>query len=501
MHKEKVRVRFAPSPTGLLHIGGLRTALYNYLFARKRGGSLVLRIEDTDQKRFVEEAESDILESLEWVQLSYNEGPGAGGSHGPYHQSERKQLYARYADKLVDEGAAYIGFDTSEEIEAMRSRYREKGLESVGYGVETRGEMRNSLSLSAEEVDELRASGLPYVIRLKVPENEDLSFTDLIRGEVTFNSRQVDDQVLIKSDGLPTYHLANVVDDYSMNITHVIRGEEWLPSTPKHILLYRAFGWKPPTMAHLPLILSPTGGKLSKRNAEKMGIPVSVKQYVDGGYEPEALLNFLALLGWHPSDDRELFTLEDLVDEFDLDRVGSAGVQFDLDKLKWFNEQYLRRKSNEEIAELVQPILEQKDISVAAEYVSDVAGLVKERISFVHELASYEYFFRDPVTFDAKVVKKRWNATAQELLAQVAQKLAAVEESEWDAETLHDVVQSSMEDAGLGIGKIMPQLRLAVTGASSGPDLFPTLALLGKANVVRRVTNAPEWIERSRTLE
>lgn len=493
-----VRVRFAPSPTGLLHIGGLRTALYNFLLARKTNGVFVLRIEDTDQKRFVEGAESDILKSLKWAGLSYDEGPGVGGDYAPYKQSERKDRYQAYAKQLVEDGNAYYAFDTPEEIEAMRARCLEKGIESAAYGVETRGEMRNSLTLPADEVAKLLADGVPSVVRMRVPDDTDISFVDSVRGDVSFNSTQVDDQVLIKSDGLPTYHLANVVDDHEMLITHVIRGEEWLPSTPKHILLYRAFGWQPPQMAHLPLILAPTGGKLSKRNADKMGIPVSVRDYIEAGYEPEALINFLALLGWHPAEDRELFSLTELVDAFDISRVGSSGVQFSLDKLKWFNEQYLRAKSDTEIARSIAPVLQGVGVSTSEEHLVSVASLVRDRLSFASDIVSFKYLFADPNEYDAKAVSKRWKGDAPGQIVKLADTFEALETSDWTASKLHDVVETFMQAAGQGIGKIMPQLRLAVSGEAGGPDLFPMLELIGREVTVRRLRKAVATINLDR---
>ncbi|HYE94977.1 MAG TPA: glutamate--tRNA ligase, partial [Rubricoccaceae bacterium] len=345
-----VRVRFAPSPTGLLHIGGLRTALYNYLLARQAGGAFLLRIEDTDQARYVEEAEADIIGSLRWAGLAYDEGPERGGPHAPYYQSQRSALYREAAEHLVKAGHAYFAFDTEEELDVMRARHQSPENPTPKYDAVTRKEMRNSLTLGEEEARQRVVAGEAFVVRLKVPEGETIRFTDLIRGEVTFETSELDDQVLLKSDRMPTYHLANVVDDHAMGITHVVRGEEWLPSTPKHFLLYRAFGWAMPQMAHLPLILSPSGGKLSKRNAETMGIPVSVRQYREAGYEPEALLNFLALLGWHPDDEQELFSLRELVEAFRLERVSRSGAKFDLDKLKWMNGQVLRALAPEELA-------------------------------------------------------------------------------------------------------------------------------------------------------
>ena len=425
---QDVRVRFAPSPTGLLHIGGLRTALYNYLLARQHGGPFVLRIEDTDQSRYVEEAEGDILDSLAWAGLPYDEGPRRGGPHAPYYQSRRQDVYREHAQRLVEAGHAYVAFDTPEELDAMRERLQTGDNPAPKYDAATRQEMTNALTLPEDEVARRLERGDEHVIRLKVPRGETVRFEDLVRGWVAFEADQLDDQVLIKSDGLPTYHLANVVDDHLMRITHVIRGEEWLPSTPKHLLLYGAFGWEPPQMAHLPLIMSPSGGKLSKRNAEEMGIPVSVRQYREGGYEPEALLNFLAFLGWNPGTDEEIFSLEDLVGAFSLDRVGQSGVQFNLDKLRWYNEQHLRRFSSDELAERARPHLEAHGYHPDDAYLRDVAVLMQERISFTKDLATEAaYFYEDPEGFDEKGVKKRWKDDSADLLTAYADRLDALD--------------------------------------------------------------------------
>ncbi|HKL88859.1 MAG TPA: glutamate--tRNA ligase, partial [Salinibacter sp.] len=348
-----VRVRFAPSPTGLLHIGGLRTALYNYLFARKHDGDFVLRIEDTDRSRYVDEAEEDIISALAWTDLEYDEGPGAGGDCSPYRQSERGDLYREYAEKLVEADAAYYAFDTEEELAAMR----EEGDGSTAYDASTRLNMSNSLTMTAEEVEQKIDAGDEYVVRLKVPRRDNIQFEDEVRGAVSFDASEVDDQVLLKSDGMPTYHLANIVDDHLMEISHVIRGEEWLSSTPKHVLMYEALGWEPPTFAHLPLIMSPEGGKLSKRDADRLGIPVYVNDYKKAGYEPDGLLNFLALLGWNPGTEQELFSREEMIDAFSLDRVGASGVQFDLDKLRWVNEHFVRDLSVDALAERARPVV------------------------------------------------------------------------------------------------------------------------------------------------
>lgn len=488
-----VRVRFAPSPTGLLHIGGLRTALYNYLFARKHGGQFLLRIEDTDQERYVEEAEPDILASLAWAGLAYDEGPGRGGPHAPYYQSERQERYQQIARQLVEAGQAYYAFDTPEEVQAMRERMQREGYPSPTYDAATRQRMTNALTLSEDEVQRRLDAGEPYVVRLNVPPDETVHFADLIRGDVTFDSSSLDDQVLLKSDGLPTYHLANVVDDHLMEITHVIRGEEWLSSTPKHILLYRFLGWTPPTMAHLPLILSPTGGKLSKRNAEKMGLPVSVRQYREAGYEPEALLNFLAFLGWNPGTEEEVFTLDGLVEAFTLDRVGSAGVQFNLDKLRWFNQQHLRRLPADDLLARVRLVLQAHGYDVDAVYLHRVTGLLHDRMTLAEDLATlYAYFFEDPADYDEQGVKKRWKDDSAALLTAYADRLEQADPfSEEAAEAL---LRALAEEREVGAGRIIHPTRLAVSGTTAGPSLFAMLDVLGRATSVRRLRRAAETL-------
>lgn len=492
--EDAVRVRFAPSPTGLLHIGGLRTALYNYLFARKHGGTFVLRVEDTDRQRYVEEAEADILESLNWTGLPFDEGPHKEGNYGPYYQSERKSTYREYVDLLIAEGHAYYAFDTREELEAMRSDFATEENPSPKYDLVTRMSMKNAFTLTPEEVQSRIDSGAPYVVRLKVPEDEQIQFQDLVRGSVTFASSEVDDQILLKSDGMPTYHMANVVDDHLMGITHIIRGEEWLPSTPKHMLLYRAFGWEPPQTAHLPLILSPTGGKLSKRNADKMGIPVNVKQYKAAGYEPEAVVNFLALLGWNPGTEQEIFSLSELADAFSPDRIGSSGVQFNLDKLKWYNEQYLHNFSIEELKLRVRPSLKEAGISVSDEKLDAVLGLMQERLSFAHDLANdARYFFEDPDSYDEKAVKKRWKEDSPALLAAYAE---SIDDSSFEAADLESALKSLVESREIGFGRIMAPLRIAVSGVAGGPDLYAMMELLGKETVMRRLKKAVDVLSK-----
>lgn len=491
MQNAQVRARFAPSPTGLLHIGGLRTALYNYLFARNKKGDFILRIEDTDQERYVEGAEDDILESLEWAGLTYDEGVRRGGPHEPYRQSERKPFYAEYADQLLEKGHAYIAFDTPDEIEAMRRRLEAQGIAGAKYDASTRTQMNNSLTLPEEEVQQRIANGQEYVVRLKVPRGESVRFEDLIRGWVTFESSGLDDQVLIKSDGMPTYHLANVVDDRMMGVTHVIRGEEWLPSTPKHILLYQFFGWNPPQWAHLPLILSPEGGKLSKRSADKIGIPVSVRQYREAGYEPQALVNFLAFLGWNPGTEQEIFSLDELVDAFTIDRVGSSGVQFNMDKLHWYNQQYLRRLTPEELAERVRPFIERQGFTASDEYLRKVVVLMQDRITIAEDVATTSpYFFVDPDTYEEQGVKKRWKDDSAELVAEFAGRLQDLDVFESDQ--IEEALRELAEERGAGAGRVIHPTRLAVSGVSFGPSLFHMMAVLGKETCQRRMHRAAE---------
>jgi len=485
-----VRVRFAPSPTGLLHIGGLRTALYNYLMASKQGGAFLLRIEDTDRERYVPEAEPDILDSLQWAGLTYDEGPRVGGDKGPYYQSQRKEQYEQYAQHLLDAGHAYYAFDTPEDLDAMREQAQADGG-TFRYGTTTRDRMTNALTLSPDEVQRRLEAGKEHVVRLNVPAGETVQFEDQIRGTVSFETSEVDDQVLIKSDGMPTYHLANVVDDHLMGITHVIRGEEWLPSTPKHILLYRFFGWTPPQMAHLPLILSPTGGKLSKRNADKMGIPVSVKQYREEGYEPEALVNFLAFLGWNPGTEQELFSLDELVEAFSIDRVGSAGVQFNLDKLRWYNEQHLRALSIDALLERARPFFLEHSYEADDDYLREVIALLQERVTFASELASTSgYFFEDPADYDEQGVKKRWKDDSAKLLTAYADRLEQAET--FDEETVETLLRELATEHDAGAGRIIHPTRLAVSGVTFGPSLFHMMVVLGREACVRRIRRAVE---------
>lgn len=489
MADDPVRVRFAPSPTGLLHIGGLRTALYNYLFARKHGGDFVLRIEDTDRSRYVEEAEKDIVDALEWTNLSFDEGPGAGGEHAPYRQSERGSRYRTYAERLVEVGAAYYAFDTEDELAALREGGTGEGTRA--YDASTRRQMSNSLTMDSDAVEEKLEEGAEYVVRLKVPRQERVHFDDEIRGSVSFDTSEIDDQVLLKSDGMPTYHLANIVDDHLMGISHVIRGEEWLSSTPKHVLMYEALGWEPPVFAHLPLIMSPESGKLSKRDADRLGIPVHVREYREAGYEPDALVNFLALLGWNPGTEQELFSLEEMAEAFSLDRVGSSGVQFDLDKLRWVNEHYVRDLSVEELAERVRPVVEAEGYDVTDDRLHTICSLVQERVQVAPEVVTENrYFFEDPDEYEEEGVEKRWKDESGDLLLEYAERLEEVDS--FDGDTVETELRDLADEEGVGAGAIIHPARLAVSGRSYGPGVFGLLAAVGKDACIRRMRLAVE---------
>jgi glutamyl-tRNA synthetase len=487
MASSSVRVRFAPSPTGRLHVGGLRTALYNYLFARKHDGDFVLRIEDTDRSRYVPEAEDDIRDALSWVGLEYDEGPEKGGDYAPYRQSERSARYREYAQELIEAGRAYYAFDTEAELDDMREEYG-------AYDVTTRQHMRNSLTMEADEVEQRIEAGDDYVVRLKVPRQETVQFDDEVRGSVSFDTSEIDDQVLLKSDGMPTYHLANIVDDHLMDISHVIRGEEWLSSTPKHVLMYDALGWTPPTFAHLPLILSPDperGGKLSKRDANELGIPVYVIDYREAGYEPKALLNFLALLGWSPGTEQELFALNEMVDAFGLDRVGASGVQFDLDKLRWVNEHYVRDLSVETLAERARPYVEADGYDVSDERLETICSLVQDRIQVVPEVVTENrYFFEDPDEYEEAGVEKRWKGESAGLLRTYADRLEAVDT--FGTETVETVLRDLADEKEVGAGAIIHPSRLAVSGRSYGPGVFGLLAAVGKEACIRRMRRAAD---------
>lgn len=507
MTQKKVRVRFAPSPTGPLHMGGVRTALFNYLFAKKYNGDFLLRIEDTDQTRFVPGAEEYIMESLEWCGLKVDEGIREGGPHGPYRQSERKHIYKQYADLLVKNGDAYLAFDTPEDLEILRKEYEDKG-EAFTYNSSTRMMMKNSMSMSESEVQQLLESGAGFVIRFKMPDNTDVSEDDLIRGTVTFNTDRLDDKVLFKSDGMPTYHLANVVDDHLMEITHVIRGEEWLSSMPLHVLLYRKLGWERPRFAHLPLILKPVGkGKLSKRDGDKMGFPVFPllwtdpftgevsRGYREDGYFPEAFINMLALLGWNPGTEQEIFSLSELVDAFELERVGKSGSKFDPEKTKWFNHQYMQMKDKNLLADLFNMFLIQKGIKVDREYVVKVVSLLKERATFIPDIWEQgSYLFETPLSYDEQSVKKRWKDGVSEIMTEILDFFKAYE-SAWVTSEIKEAFSSFVTEKGWGFGIVMNAFRICLVGASIGPDLFVICEMIGKDETITRISNAIEKIK------
>ena len=500
----KVRVRFAPSPTGPLHIGGVRTALYNYLFAKKNGGKMILRIEDTDQKRYVDGAEQYILDSLEWCGIHLDESIIHGGKYGPYRQSQRKEIYRPYAEQLVNNGFAYYAFDTAEELALMRERMKKAGVTSPQYNSVTRSTMKNSLSLSDDEVKKRLNNEEPYVIRIKMPRNHEVKLFDVIRGWVVVNTNKMDDKVIFKSDGMPTYHLANVVDDYLMKISHVIRGEEWLPSAPLHVLLYEYLGWKSqqPQFAHLPLLLKPDGnGKLSKRDGDRLGFPVFPLNwknpetgeislgYKEGGYLPEAFINMLAFLGWNPGTPQEIFSIDDLCETFTLDRVGKSGAKFDFDKTKWFNQQYLRSKSKLELAEMLQVILKKNDISAELNYVANVCQQLKERATFIKDMWSEgKYYFQPPKSYDDKVIRKKWDNDIKDVLNEL--KIELTELVDFSAENIETVFKLFLEKKKIKMGVLLPVLRVSLTGLAMGPSLFNIAELIGKKETLFRIDTA-----------
>ena len=508
--EREVRVRFAPSPTGPLHIGGVRTALYNYLFAKKLGGKFLLRIEDTDQGRFIPGAEEYIKESLEWLGIQPDESPWNPGQIGPYRQSERKGDYMQYALDLVERGHAYYAFDTSEELEAMRERLTAARVVQPQYNSITRTQMKNSLTLPAEEVQARLASGDPYVIRVKIPMKEDVRLNDMIRGWVMVHSSTLDDKVLMKSDGMPTYHLANIVDDHLMGISHVIRGEEWLPSAPLHVLLYKFFGWEDtmPQFAHLPLLLKPDGnGKLSKRDGDKLGFPVFPLNWVnqlDGdtaagfreqGYLPDAFLNFLAFLGWNPGDEREIFSKEELIEAFSIERIGKSGTKFDIAKAKWYNEQYIKAKSDTELAEFVIVEANKEGIEISQEVAEAAASLTKERVTFPQDLwKESKLLVVAPTTFDQDVAGKRWNNDAIKVLTKYTDLLSGFS-GDFDSESAKTLLGEAAEAEEIKLGKVMQAVRLAVTGSGAGPDLMQVFSILGKEEVAKRIKFALSELE------
>jgi len=499
---DRVRVRFAPSPTGPLHIGGVKTALLNYLFAKKNKGDFILRIEDTDQARLVPGAEEYINESLEWLGLLPDEGVKQGGPFGPYRQSERKGIYRKYADQLIESGWAYYAFDTQGELEKLRNEYEAKNM-TFSYDVHNRRSLNNSLAIGQEMAEKKIASGNLFVVRFKMPENIEVSLNDIIRGEVRFNTSTLDDKVIFKSDGLPTYHLANIVDDHLMKITHVIRGEEWLPSLPLHIMLYKAFGWENemPQFAHQSLILKPSGqGKLSKRDGDKFGFPVFPLEwrspegeiysgYRESGYFPEAVINILAMLGWNPGTEKEIFTMNELIQVISLERVTKAGARFDPEKARWFNQQHLQLKSNQELACAFNAILLKKGIQKDITYIEKVVVLVKERAVFINDLWDQSsYFFIAPQEYDKSTVKKFWKEDTADILTKCLEQLNLVEP--FTATNTEMKLKQYIESSGLEFGKVMNPLRLAIVGAARGPHLFDIMDMIGKEETLKRISKA-----------
>lgn len=505
MEERRVRVRFAPSPTGALHIGGVRTALYNYLFARQHKGDFVFRIEDTDSNRFVPGAEEYIIESFRWLGLQFDEGVSFGGDKGPYRQSERREIYKKYVDRLLEDGKAYIAFDTPEELESKRNE-----IQNFQYDARTRMQMRNSLTLTKEETEALIADGTQYVVRFRVEPGIEVHIDDLIRGDVRIMSDIVDDKVLYKSsDELPTYHLANIVDDHLMEITHVIRGEEWLPSAPLHVLLYKAFGWEEtmPRFAHLPLLLKPEGkGKLSKRDGDRLGFPVFPLEwhdpktgevssgYRESGYFPEAVINFLALLGWNPGTEQELFSLDELVSLFDITKCSKSGARYDFQKGIWFNHEYILRKSSEEIAQLFAPIVANNGVEESMERITKVVSMMKDRVNFVKELWDLcSFFFIAPTEYDEKTVKKRWKADSALVMSELATVLEGIDD--FTVEGQEPVVLAWVEEKGYKLGDVMNAFRLALVGIGKGPGMFDISAFLGKEETLKRIERAVEVLK------
>ena len=495
----RVRVRFAPSPTGPLHMGGVRTALYNYLFAKKHSGDFIIRIEDTDQTRYVPGAEQYILDSLKWCGIEPTEGVGYGGKYEPYRQSERKPMYKAYAVELIEKGWAYYAFDTPEELDNIRKQAELAKMPNWQYNSISRMTLKNSLTLPADDVAARLEKGEPFVVRFKMPRNEEVRFQDIIRGWVVFSTNELDDKVLYKSDGMPTYHLANIVDDHTMEISHVIRGEEWLPSAPLHVMMYRAFEWEAPLFAHLPLILKPDGnGKLSKRDGDRLGFPVFPLQWTDpetgnissgyreSGYLPKAFINMLLLLGWAPSNNQEIFTMDEMVEAFTIERVGKSGSKFDPEKTKWFNQQYMRNTPRAELAEMIMPAIQESGYDVCAEYVEGVIELMLERAVFPKDLLDGEYLFVDPTSYDDEAVAKKWKVGES---AAILQKWAAVLETlePFTVESIDAAMKQFLVDNSLGMGAVMPLFRLALTGVLTGPGASHVAALVGKEFVLPRI--------------
>ncbi len=501
MQHQKVRVRFAPSPTGGLHLGGVRTVLFNYLFAKQHNGEFVLRIEDTDQTRYVQGAEEYIIECLRWCGLNADEGPHVGGPYAPYRQSERKAQYRQYAEQLVAAGHAYYAFDTPEELEEMRTRLKTEQNPSPQYNAAARQQMRNSISLPAAETAALLEKGTPHVIRIKMPQGEEVGFTDMIRGHVQFNTSTVDDKVLLKADGMPTYHLAVVVDDYLMKITHAFRGEEWLPSAPVHLLLWKYLGWEAqmPNWAHLPLILKPDGnGKLSKRDGDRLGFPVYAMNWADPksgemttgfrekGFLPEAFVNMLAMLGWNDGSGQEIFTMDELIARFSLERVHKAGAKFDFEKAKWFNHQYLLHADNNRLAELFMPVLKEKNVNASLEYVATIAGLVKERCDFVNDIWDHAFFFfQAPETFDVAAVKPKWNADKTQFFRDWASIVEGL--SDFSATSLEESFKTLAGSMNIKPGELQLPFRIMLCGGKFGPPVFNIADTLGKHETIARI--------------
>lgn len=497
---EKVRVRFAPSPTGALHLGGVRTALYDYLFAKHHGGDFILRIEDTDTARYVEGAEEYIMQSLEWCGLIPDESPIHGGPYGPYRQSERRDIYDKYTEQILKTDYAYIAFDTAEELDAIRSAYEAKG-EVFAYNNFTRNSMKNSLTLSKEEVEQLKKEGTPYVVRFKMPVDRQINMQDIIRGNFSVNTDTLDDKVLVKNDGMPTYHFANIIDDHEMKISHVIRGEEWLPSMALHVLLYEAMTWEAPEFAHLSLILKPEGkGKLSKRDGAKFGFPVFPmdfkdpesgdvwKGYKESGYFPEAFINMVALLGWSPANDREIISMEEMIAEFDLHKVHKAGARFNPEKAVWFNHEYLKTKFNEEVLALFKNLDQVKKASLDESTLEKIVLLMRERASFIQDIYNdSQFFFEAPTSYDEKASKKAWNEQTANLMSDFADELS---KTSFEAEALKKAIHDFAEAKALGMGKVMMPLRLALVGELKGPDVPDILSILGKEESINRIKNA-----------
>ncbi|MCT3757974.1 glutamate--tRNA ligase [Elizabethkingia anophelis] len=502
---EKVRVRFAPSPTGPLHLGGVRTALYDYLFAKHNGGDFILRIEDTDTQRYVPGSEEYIMEALEWIGMVPDESPKHGGPYAPYRQSERRDIYDRYTEQILKTDYAYLAFDTPEELDQIRAEFEARG-DVFAYNYETRNRLRNSISLPEEEVKKLLEEKIPYVIRFKMPLDRIINLNDIIRGKFSVNTNTLDDKVLVKNDGMPTYHFANIIDDHEMKITHVIRGEEWLPSMALHVLLYEAMGWDAPEFAHLSLILKPEGkGKLSKRDGDKFGFPVFPLNFTDPatgntsagyreeGYLPEAFINMVAMLGWSPADNKEIVSMDEMIKEFDLNKVHKAGARFSAEKAKWFNQQYLQLMSNEAILPEFKKVLAENNVEVSDEKALKIIGLMKERATFVKDIYNDgKFFFHAPESFDEKASKKAWSPETAVLMQELTEAISSVD---FKAEIIKESIHHLAEAKGLGMGKVMMPLRLSLVGELKGPDVPDLMEMIGKEETISRITKAIETLK------